>query len=67
MAKIEPLGDYKRELARRLSASYISVQLGISLEYAYKRHTNEGSTGSYWLSLAEQIVSDMSARDWAAP
>ena len=48
--------NYEEELARRLAAAYISMQLGISLQYAYKKYTQKGDIGSYWLALARRVV-----------
>ena len=49
---------YTDELARRLAAAAVSVNMGLSLQHTYKRYfqTLPRPMGEYWLSLAEQII-----------
>lgn len=51
------------ELGRRLCAAFISVRLGITLEYALRTKC-AGPIGDYWIDLAKQVErDDLNARD----
>jgi len=47
--------DCYDELARRLSAANLSIQMGVSLHYAYKTWAKDTKPGPYWLALAEEV------------
>lgn len=46
--------DYYLELARRLFAAVVSVQMGIGLQYAYNTHC-KGKIDESWIELAKAI------------
>jgi hypothetical protein len=46
------------ELARRLSAAYISEKLDVSLNSAYTKYTKDMQPGQYWIDLAIMVTSN---------
>ena len=51
---------FETELARRLSAAYVSTQLQLSLPYAYNRYAKDQPVGEYWLHLARRVIAEQS-------
>jgi len=50
--------EYKTEFARRLAASFFSMQLGVTLQTAYKKYAENNAVGDYWLTVADAIIAD---------
>lgn len=50
------LSEYRTELARRLAASFFSMQLDVSLQTAYKKYAENNAVGDYWLTVADAII-----------
>jgi hypothetical protein len=52
-----------KELAIRLCAAYLSSQMGIGIEYQYKKLVKEDAPiGPFWLQLADDITAHMQAQ-----
>ena len=47
---------YIEDLAKRLCAAWLSMKLGITLQYASKRYIEEETIGEYWVSLAKKVL-----------
>ena len=50
--------EYRTEFARRLATSFFSMQLGVSLQTAYKKYAENNAVGDYWLTVADAIIAD---------
>lgn len=46
------------ELARRLCAAYMSIQMGISLSHCYTAYMKDRPVGGYWSQVAEKITEE---------
>ena len=53
---------WTEELAKRLAAGYLSWQLDIPFQSAYKRYVEHAAIGDYWLGLAGAIVANPPGR-----
>lgn len=49
-----PLDEYDVELARRLCAAVVSMQLRVSLQHAYKTYVDD-TPGDSWIRMAKAL------------
>lgn len=50
--------EQRDELARRLCAALMSINMGISPGYCYEKYMKGKPVGPYWGELAEQVMED---------
>jgi hypothetical protein len=52
----QPVDAGVEEIARRVAAAYLSYQMGVGLQYCYKRYCESSQPGEFWMEMARKIL-----------
>lgn len=55
----EPLDDFTKELSRRFAASFLVIQMGLTLATIYRSYLLQDRAGPVWQSLAAGVTAEV--------